>query len=442
MQKNLEKKEAEEREYQPTFLERLKYGKSLTKKPREGFKEYIETKTITFRKNFRLGAPEAGKKYEKESKIDISKIEAEEVYIFSSSGSTEFEMVWHEPDWYRSYIDAANQIKNCYELLDPKTQRWVRKVRPALEGLIRLGKLDETEYQKRYRKIIWKMVQKYGAHKIYGRKGVFNLLLTFRRATEVYPALKKTADKNFDPESLNIQKIKLILGKGRGKKEGAEDRYAYVVIKRKRRKGEEIAKAPETPEISERQKRILNTFIEKLEMPWYEKPPKSKKEFQQWLLFWHLNYAKSRGKKGKVTKENPPLKRPESFEALKKEFEDFAEKHKINESDKEQILSFLKAKSIEPMLGDYEYDIITSLNSNIIEDYTKETAAEWWESIENWQRILYKLDWRNYLPWTLAQNFPEQEKIKSFSSMRNQEIKDFLKEDESRAEKIGNFIRK
>jgi hypothetical protein len=174
--------------------------------------------------------------------------------LIGSVDATRFAMKWHRPKWYRKYLDASLMMSNCYELLDAPTKKWFDELKPVIEGFVELRSLSKRRFRRKYKNKIWKLVKTHGKDSIYGPKGIFNLCLAWRRILNTSPVLKKAMKKDFKVADLNVEKIKLRVGKGKGRKGGKKDRYAVMTV---RKKGAKASKQPQEPETAQKQLKKL-----------------------------------------------------------------------------------------------------------------------------------------------------------------------------------------
>jgi hypothetical protein len=214
--------------------------------------------------------------------------------LIGSVDSTRFARKWHEAKWYKPYIDAAAQLSKCEKLLDPATKKWFQELKPALDVFLKLGTYTGSDriLKRKYRKDIWKLVKKNGSDIVYGKKGVLNFLLAFRRITNVHSKLKEVTKKDFKLDDLSVEQIKLTLGEGVGKKKGASDRFAYMIVKKEQKAQPKVKPASEPSE------KALQfggeEFCKKYEI---RKPAEFKKDldqFKEWVTDEKMKYLQDR----------------------------------------------------------------------------------------------------------------------------------------------------
>lgn len=154
--------------------------------------------------------------------------------LVGSVDATRFQQVWYRAKWYKPYIKAAQQITKLYKKLDPATKKWFDEVKPALDTFAKLAAHtgSESVLKRKYHADIWKLVQKHGSDMVYGKRGVLNFLLGYRRITNIHPKLRNSTKADFKIDDLPIEYIKIRLGEGKGVKKGQKERYAYLLVKK------------------------------------------------------------------------------------------------------------------------------------------------------------------------------------------------------------------
>lgn len=218
------------------------------KTERSKLKEELDVQIDRNFEKFDLGQAE---KKSKEIEV-IQKLKPE--ILIGSVDSTRFAMEWHEPKWYKPFVEAAVEVENLQGLFDEPTRQWMKELEPALKVFQGLAALDSKNYNKNVKKEIWKLVRTHGGKIIYGEKGLFNFLLAYRRIKTLHPNLGGADKEDFDVENLSNMKIKLVAGNGKGKKGGEKDRFAFAASRKNKiespvepeKKGEPKKKEPET----------------------------------------------------------------------------------------------------------------------------------------------------------------------------------------------------
>lgn len=193
---------------------------------RDKLKEELDSQIDFNAENFELGQ---GEKRSKNIEA-IQKLKPE--ILVGSVDSTRFAMEWHEPKWYKPFVEAAVEVENLQDLFDEPTKNWMKELEPALKVFRDLDSLNAANYNRDVKKEIWKVVKAHGGKIIYGEKGLFNFLLSYRRIKTLHPDLGKVDQKDFDIGDLSITKIKLVLGSGKGKEGGKKDRFAYTASRK------------------------------------------------------------------------------------------------------------------------------------------------------------------------------------------------------------------
>lgn len=207
------------------------------KTERSKLKEELDSQIDRNFEKFDLGQAE---KKSKEIEV-IQKLKPE--ILIGSVDSTRFAMEWHEPKWYKPFVEAAVEVENLQDLFDEPTKKWMKELEPALNVFRDLAGLDSKNYNKNVKKEIWKLVKTHGGEIIYGEKGLFNFLLAYRRIKTLHPNLGDADKEDFDVESLSNMKIKLTVGNGKGRKGGEKDRFALAASRKNK---------PESPVKSEK----------------------------------------------------------------------------------------------------------------------------------------------------------------------------------------------
>lgn len=181
--------------------------------------------------DFNIEKFDLGQAEKKSKEIEaIQKLKPE--ILIGSVDSTRFAMEWHEPKWYKPFVEAAVEVENLQDLFDESTKQWMVELDPALNVFQDLAGLDSKNYNKNVKKEIWKLVKTHGGKIIYGEKGLFNFLLAYRRIKNLHPDLGKADQEDFDVEDLSVTKIKLVLGNGKGKVGGKDYRSALAASRK------------------------------------------------------------------------------------------------------------------------------------------------------------------------------------------------------------------
>jgi len=227
--------------------------------------------------------------------------------LLGSVDSTRFAQKWHEAKWYKPYIDAATQLSKYEKLLDPATKKWFQEVKPALDVFLKLGTYTGSDrvLKRKYHKDIWKLVKKNGSDSVYGKKGILNFLLAFRRITNIHSNL----------DDLSVEQIKLTLGEGVGKKKGANARFAYMIVKKeqkvqpKAKIQPKVAPKSKVKPVSKPSEKVEKfggeEFCKKYEI---RKPAEFKKDldkFKEWITDEKMKYLQDRDFWAKKPDETP-----------------------------------------------------------------------------------------------------------------------------------------
>ncbi|MFH1534134.1 MAG: hypothetical protein ABID64_04340 [Nitrospirota bacterium] len=210
--------------------------------------------------------------------------------LVGSVDSTRFTQKWHEAKWYKPYINAASQISKLESKLDPATKKWFKDLKPALDVFLKLGTYTGSDrvLKRKYQKDIWALVKKSGSDIVYGKKGVLNFLLAFRRITNV----------NSNLDDLSVEQIKLTLGDGVGKKKGAKSRFAYMIVKEEQ-KAQLKVKPKVKPKVQPKVKPKVEQFGSEEFCKKYEiaKPDVFKKDldqFKEWITDDKMKYLQDK----------------------------------------------------------------------------------------------------------------------------------------------------
>lgn len=159
------------------------------------------------------------------SKYKLQQKEADEIKalepdtVVASVDSDGFKMQWHEPDWYRDYLNSAKTLQSVKTLLDPASKAWVETLNPVVESFAKMADLSPRDFARNYKNEIWKLVKTYGKEAIYSPKGVLNLLLSVNRIT----------NSGVDLKNPNLKAIKLVLGTATDAAGKGKERFVVVM---------------------------------------------------------------------------------------------------------------------------------------------------------------------------------------------------------------------
>lgn len=226
--------------------DRLSLGASLTGARLDNLKDTLESMGTVYKEYYDLGQS----KKENENVTTMRGLEP--AVLVGSVDSTRFAVEWHDAKWYKPYIESSNQILKLYDkkLFDPPTQTWLNELKPALDLFVQLGKLGDKDYARKHKSEIWKLVKAKGTGILYSEKGLFNFVLAFDRLKNVCPKLNDVAKDDFKWDEFSVEAIGLKLGKRKGKINGKEDRFAWMVVK----KAEEKKVEDKKPEVDQKTK--------------------------------------------------------------------------------------------------------------------------------------------------------------------------------------------
>ncbi len=219
--------------------DRLTLSASLTGARIDNLRETLDSMGTVYKEFYDLGQA-------KTENANVTTMRGlEPSVLVGSVDSTRFGVEWHEEKWYKPYIESSNQISKLFEhkLFDNPTQTWLTELKPALDLFVQLGTYNPKDYTRKHKNEIWKLVKAKGTSILYGEKGLFNFVLAFDRLKNICPKLNDVAKGDFKWEEFSVEAIKLVLGAGKGKIKGKDDRYAYMVVK----KAEEKKTEPVVP---------------------------------------------------------------------------------------------------------------------------------------------------------------------------------------------------
>lgn len=181
------------------------------------------------------------------SKYKLKQQEADEITalepetVIASVDNDGFKMQWHEPDWYRDYLNSAKTLQSVKNLLDPASKAWVETLNPVVESFAKMADLSSRDFARNYKNEIWKLVKTYGKEAIYSPKGVLNLLLSVNRIT----------NSGVDLKNPNLKAIKLVLGTATDTAGKGKERFV-VVMKQNSGKKPEPAPEPQDDDADEK----------------------------------------------------------------------------------------------------------------------------------------------------------------------------------------------
>ncbi len=155
----------------------------------------------------------AGKKYNADEESNLENLQKKKATkLYGWVDATKFQEIYYSNAFYNKYINAANEIKVCFELLDRGTQTWYEQLNA--DGLIdefaAMGTFDRKKWAaiKKNPKFLDK---KNGVNKIYEKDGLFNFLLAWKRVANIHPQLADAKKKDFDKSSLNLKAGSIVL---------------------------------------------------------------------------------------------------------------------------------------------------------------------------------------------------------------------------------------
>jgi len=137
--------------------------------------------------------------------------------------ATEYRVRRKADIFYRDAANAAKEILGAMPFMDESTKSWVESVRSRLETLKMANMSDGASIKK-----IAETFDKQKLADVHGVTGVYNLILAWQRARNLFPALTATGKEGFDAKSMLQFAAGSIALKVGASRDNQEERYAEL----------------------------------------------------------------------------------------------------------------------------------------------------------------------------------------------------------------------